>query len=173
MFRVIVVPRHAIIAKESEELLPILLKALLALRGHFALPLSVEKPPVKSLHSAKMLIEEVFLQTMAIDGIDNLLEQCAELLYYLPQFIVVRILQHIIVEIAHEMNQALLLRAVHRIVCWIEVRDQDSFEPLQELLHRLRLAALAVKVDDVVKIAEYPDVTAFALRYYRSLVGVN
>src|ERR1700730_7587236 len=120
-----------------------------------------------------MLIEEVFLQTMAINGIHNLLEQCAELLYYLPQFIVVRILQHIIVQIAHEMNQALLLRAVHRIVCWIEVRDQDSFEPLQELLHCLRLAALAVKVDDVVKIAEHPDVTAFALRYYRSLVSVN
>jgi hypothetical protein len=42
-----------------------------------------------------MLIEEVFLQTMAINGIHNLFEQCAELLYYLPQFIVVRILQHI------------------------------------------------------------------------------
>jgi hypothetical protein len=39
MFGIIVVPRHAIIAKESEELLPILLKALLALRGHFAFPL--------------------------------------------------------------------------------------------------------------------------------------
>jgi hypothetical protein len=89
MFRIIVVPRHAIIAKESEELLPILLKALLALRGHFALPLLVEKPPVKPLHFAKMLIEEVFLQSMAINGIHNLLEQCAELLYYLPQFIVV------------------------------------------------------------------------------------
>ncbi|MGA7927207.1 MAG: hypothetical protein WCA20_14615 [Candidatus Sulfotelmatobacter sp.] len=42
---------------------------------------------------------------MAINGIHNLLEQCAELLYYLPQFIVVRILQHIFVQIAHEMNQ--------------------------------------------------------------------
>jgi hypothetical protein len=106
MFRIIVVPRHAIIAKESEELLPILLKALLALRGHFTLPLPIEKPPVKPLHFAKMLIEEVFLQTMAVNGIHNLLEQFAELLYYLPQFIVVRILQHAIVQIAHEMNQA-------------------------------------------------------------------
>jgi len=72
-----------------------------------------------------MLIEEVFLQTMAINGIHNLLEQVAELLHICRSSSVVRILQHVIVQIAHEMNQALLLRAVHRVVCRIEVRDQS------------------------------------------------
>ena len=61
-------------------------------------------------------VVKVFLQPTAINGIHNLLEQVAELLHYLPQFIVVRIFQHVIVQIAHEMNQALLLRAVHRVV---------------------------------------------------------
>src|SRR5262249_9917305 len=154
-------------------LLPILLKALLALRGHFALPLPIKKPLVKPLHFTKMLIQEVFFQTMSINGIYNPLKQFAELQYYLSQLIVVRILQHVVVQIAHEMNQALLLLAAHLVVCWIEVRDQDSFEPLQEYLHCLCLAAFAIKVDDLLKIAEHPDVTAFTMRYYRSLVSMN
>jgi hypothetical protein len=42
MFGVIVVPWHSVIAEESEELLPVFLKALPVLRGHLALPLSRE-----------------------------------------------------------------------------------------------------------------------------------
>jgi hypothetical protein len=77
MFRIIVVPRHAIITKESEKLLPILLEALLALCGHFTLPLPIEEPLVKPLYFTKMFIEKVFLQTMAINGLHNPLEQTA------------------------------------------------------------------------------------------------
>ena len=44
MFSVIVVPWHTVIAEESKELLPVLLKTLPALRGHLALPLSREEP---------------------------------------------------------------------------------------------------------------------------------
>jgi len=41
---------------------------------------------------------------MAINGIHNLLEQFAELLNYLPQFIGRKGSSHVIVQIAHEMN---------------------------------------------------------------------
>ena len=44
-----------------------------------------------------------------------LLQHITETLYDLPQFIVVWILQYVVVQIAHEMNQTLLMCAVHRV----------------------------------------------------------
>src|SRR5260370_11834470 len=97
MFSVIVVPWHSVIAEESKEFLPILLKTLPALRGHLALPLSREEPLVEPLHIREVLPQEVVFQTTPINGIYNRPKYVAKLLHYLSQFIIVRALQHVVV----------------------------------------------------------------------------
>src|ERR1035437_2966860 len=134
MLHVVVVPRHTIVVQESEKLLSVLLESFLAFQCGFALVNRAPYVPVESLDLEAVLSEKVALETSPVYRRHDASENLAEFRDNFSDLLVEGMAQHCVVEVAHQVNEALLLQARHGVVCRIEVRHQTAFEFVQQLL---------------------------------------
>ena len=85
MLGIVVVPRNAIITQKCEELVPISDKAFLAFQSRFALVVGSFELSIESFDARQMLSQEMFLQSMSVDGFHHGFEQFRESRYDLLQ----------------------------------------------------------------------------------------
>src|SRR5690349_15379486 len=71
------------------------------------------------------------------------------------------------------MDQALLLRAVDRVVGSVEVGDQYALEVLEQLLEEVALPSRAVQEDDLLGTGEHADVARAGLQLHLRFVDVQ
>ena len=129
MLGIVVVPRNAIIIQKCEKFVSISDKTFLAFQSRFALVVSSFELSIESFDARHMLFQEMFLQSVSIDGFHHGFEQFRESRDDLFQLIVERIGKNFVVQISHEVNEASLLWTSQGVVCGVEIRDHDALEP--------------------------------------------
>jgi hypothetical protein len=67
--------------------------------------------------------------------------------------------QDLLVDVADEVDQALLLGAAERVVDGIKIGDQHPLEPLQHLPQELALPRRFVHEHDLFQVREHPHVS--------------
>src|SRR5208282_2452612 len=91
----------------------------------------------------------------------------------LPEFFVIWALQKCVVEVANEMNQAFLLRALYGIVRSVEIRHQNPYEIPEHVANGRTLAGRSIKIGDVLHAGENPDVAILAFDADAGLVNMQ
>src|SRR5512135_1053328 len=122
-----------------------------------------------------VLMEMIFLQTIAVDRLHYLLEQSREPDGHPLQFGVERVLEQVVVQISNQMYEALLLQAIQRIICRVEIRYQDAMEPGQRILRCIPVSCRGIGIDDGLRIGECPHVASPTTSFYHrlGLIGVD
>src|ERR1035437_548671 len=110
MFGIVVVPGHAIEVEKREKPVAVLFEALFALYRRLALVLRRNHFFVEPLDRGQMLSQEMPLQAIAIYGLNNWPQQFRKACDDPLQLLVKRVVQHLVVQISHQVDQALLLR---------------------------------------------------------------
>jgi hypothetical protein len=108
---IVVIPGHAIVVEEREELVAILLKPLPAFQCRLALARSLEYPVVETFHGPAVPSEKVRLETTLVHRFNNRLEQFSKFFNDCFQSFVVRVAQNFVVQVPHQVNKTLLLAA--------------------------------------------------------------
>ena len=105
-----------------------------------------------------MLRQVVLLQPESVDRRDHRLDDGGEPGGRLLQVLVERVFQQVVVQVSDQVDEALLLRALDRVVGRVEVGDQDTLEPGQGLLRGRSVPGRGVDVHRRVGAGEDPDV---------------
>ena len=105
-----------------------------------------------------MLTQVSALEAVTVYCLDYCPQQSSKLLGNTFQFCVQGVFQQIIVDIANDMYDALLLLAGERIICRIEVGDQNAGEGMEHLLEKRSLPGWLVKVIHFVHAGQHPDI---------------
>ena len=87
----------------------------------------------KSCGRLSMLTQMSRLQAVRVDGRDDLAEQRTKASRNLLQFVVEGVLVQVLIDVAHQMDQAFLLRARNQIIRGIEIRDEHAVKPMQQI----------------------------------------
>src|SRR5208337_3730667 len=74
------------------------------------------------------------------------------------EFIVVGVVQQLLVDVPHQVNEALLLRAFDGVVSGVEVRYKDAVEVLEQSPQEVPLSGRSVHEHDFFQVCEDPDV---------------
>ena len=74
------------------------------------------------------------LQAMRVYGLDDLAKQRAKSSGDLLQFVIERVLVQVLIDVAHQVDQAFLLSARHRIVRGVKIGDKYAVEPIEHIL---------------------------------------
>ena len=151
MFCIIVVPRHPVIAQKCEKRVTVFRKSLFAFRGYFTLEIRAVKISVEAINVELMLLQKMSFQPMPIDGFHYGPQQISEANGDRLHLLVERVVQNLIVQIAHQVDETFLLRTGDCVVGRIEIRHQDTFEILQQRLDDFTLATLGKDIGHVVK----------------------
>ena len=93
-----------------------------------------------------MLAQVSPLEAVSVHCLDYCLQQSSKLLGNAFEFYVQGVFQHIIVDVAHEMHEALLLHTVKRIIRRVEVGDQNTGEGMEHLLEKRALPGWLIEV---------------------------
>ena len=79
----------------------------------------------------------------------------------------------IIIEITNQVDEALLLQALGRVVCRIEVRNQHPGKSVEQFIQNGPLPRCCVCVDHFFEVGEGPDIAGVLLDLSLSFVGMN
>jgi hypothetical protein len=109
---VIVVPRHAIETQKREQLVSVLLQPILELQSCLALHACIVNLPIEPIHGDHVFSQKTALETVAIHSFHHRPEQANERQHEAFHLLVVGMLQHIVVQVPYQVDQALLLRAL-------------------------------------------------------------
>ena len=113
------------------------------------------------------------LQPVAINRLQDRHEQSLDLHGERLQFLVERSLPEVVVDVADEVDEALLLPARHRVVAGVEIADQHALVSGQHLADDVGLPRLGHAEDDVLAVGEHPDVVVHALDVDLGLIDVD
>ena len=123
MLRIIVVPRDTIMIEKCEKLVTVLLKALFVVDCYCTLIIALGKFFVEMFNEELVLSQKMSFQPKLVNRLNYRFQQDRKLLHEPFQFFIERLSEKIIVQISHEMNQALLLRTVYGVIRSIKVRN--------------------------------------------------
>src|SRR5690348_14988301 len=93
-------------------------------------------------------------QTELIDCLDDRLEQCGKTIRDEFHLLIEWLLAEIIIDISHEVDQALLLRTINAVVCGVEVRYQNAAEMPKYLLRDFTLPSCPVDENHLLQASE-------------------
>ena len=83
------------------------------------------------------------------------------------------VMEHVVVDVPHQVDQALLLLALGRVVGGVEVGNQDAVEPVEHVLQDGPFPRRGVDIDDLLHVGEGPDIAGMALDKHLGFVGVD
>ena len=112
MLGIVVVPRNSIEVQESEKGISILLEALLALQGCVAMVVPFHDLSVEPFNINLVLSQEVALQSLSVNCIHNALQKATKTGYDKPHLFVVRVSHECVIKVAHQVDEAFLLRTL-------------------------------------------------------------
>src|SRR5262249_54137932 len=108
-----------------------------------------------------------------VDRIDNRLQDGNERPSQPLQSLVEGVVEQVVVDIPREVDEALLLGTLDRVIRRVEIGDEDAPEPVEHLLEDRTLARGRVDIDNLFQVREGPDVSTVLLERDLALVGVN
>src|SRR6266446_8120863 len=97
-------------------------------------------PVTKSLSVCPVFVQVAFPKAIAINGVNNSLQQARKPTGDRFKLIVKGVLQQILVHVPHKMDKAALLRHVKGIIGGVEIRDQHALKFLQHVGEKGSLA---------------------------------
>src|SRR6266404_9677164 len=97
-------------------------------------------PVTKPLSVYPMLVQVAFPKAIAINGVNNSLQQARKPTGDRFKLIVKGVLQQFLVHIPHQMDKAALLRHIKGIIGGVEIRDQHALKFLQHVGEKGSLA---------------------------------
>src|SRR5258705_3952080 len=169
----VVVPGHAVVVQKGKKLGVALHDPLAVFLGNlgpiFATDQVIQEPGDRPFVFPKMLA----LETVFVDRRDDGLENAGERLDEVPKFGVELVPKEIVVHVADQVHEALLLRARHRLVGGVEVRDENASKPFEHTPEDRSIAAAGVDERDVILCGEDPHVARRPDDVGLGLVDVN
>src|SRR5262252_1699376 len=123
MLRIIIVPRDTIMIEKCEKLIAVLLKALFVIDCYCTLIITFGKFFVEMLNEVLVLAQKTRFQPKPINCLNHGFQQYRKVSHQLFHLFIEGLSEKVIVQIPHEMNQALLLRTVNGVIRSIKVRD--------------------------------------------------
>jgi hypothetical protein len=121
MFGIVIVPWHIVMVKKGEEPIPILIDPLLQRGADLGRALQGRHVIQKPFGGPLMFPEMSFLQAICIDGRDNLPKQRSESVGNEGQFFIERVFQNVLIYVAHQVDQTLLLPTRHAVVSAVKI----------------------------------------------------
>src|SRR6266498_748770 len=128
---IVVIPGHAIVVDESEQLVLIFNQPRSKGLGGFRANGLLREGAKEIFHGAFVFLKAFPFQSIFVNGCDDRAQQATEWARNQLKLFVKRIIQQFLIDVPHEMNEALLLGGLNRIVGGIEVRDQYPVKVLQ------------------------------------------
>src|ERR1043165_3347429 len=125
--------------KERKKLVPVLLEAFFAFYRNLALEISSPDLPIEALDGSEVLPQEMLLQSAAVNRLDHRPQDFCKSSYDLLHILIEGPIQNQVVQVPHQVNEALLLRTGQRVVGRVKVRDEDASETGQRRLGDLPL----------------------------------
>src|SRR5438034_5985781 len=120
-----------------------------------------------------MFTQEQAFETPPIDSLDDPPKKLGKGRHNLLHAVVVWVVQDGVIEVTHQVKQALLLGAWHRVVGSVEIGDQNTVEASQCVLDQAPLARLRVEVDYLADRSKHPDVTDLAVQPDSCFICMN
>src|SRR5262249_48840649 len=120
-----------------------------------------------------MPLQVTLLEPVPVDGCNDLTHQHSEWAGYRLEFLVEWVVQQILIHIADEVEEALLLGAVDGVIGRVEIRDQHTFEILEQLLEEVTLACWSAHERDFFEVREDPDIHLPGLQLQDCLIDVQ
>src|SRR5882762_7263850 len=105
MLGIVVVPRDSIVTQKRKKLVAIPLEAIFTLQCRVTLTIGSFKFVIKAFHIGQMFLQKVLLEPILVNGLDNLFQQNSESRYNLFQLIVEGIVQNLVVQVPHQMDE--------------------------------------------------------------------
>src|SRR5262249_54537646 len=152
----VILPGDAVLVQEREETVAVAVEPLSVCFGYFGavIPPS-DVPLIEPLHFPVELPQVPGLQSEAIDGPKDRDEQRADLHGECLQLLVERSLPEVIVDVADEVDEALLLPAWDAVVAGIEVAHQDAPVAGQHLADDVGFPRLGHPENDMAAVGEH------------------
>ena len=107
--------------EEGKEFSLVLFKTLLILHRYFSLILSSGEIVVEMPNGSVMLSQKSRFQSEGVNCLDDSFKDQGKLVDEILQFSIERLLEESVIQVSHQMYQALLLRTVHRVICRIKI----------------------------------------------------
>src|SRR5258708_27247388 len=120
-----------------------------------------------------MFPQEQAFETPSVDGLHDAPKKFGKRRHDLLYAFVVWVVQDSVIEVTHQVEQALLLRAWNRVVGRVEIRYQNPLEPIQSALHQAPFACLRVKIDHFAERGKNPDVSRRAVQSNSCFICMN
>src|SRR5208337_990709 len=120
-----------------------------------------------------MRLQKPLLQTMPVNSLYNCTQQGTEGTGDRLEFIVVGVVQQLLVDVSHQVDEALLLWAFDGVVGGVEVGYKDAVEVLEQFPQEVPLSGRPVHVDDLFQICEDPDVAFAYTQFHLRLIDVE
>src|SRR5215813_9280180 len=158
MLGVIIVPWHIVVIQKGKEPPVILHKSLPERNGGIVGQRRPLKRVVEALDVASVLAKVAGFQAPPVDRLDDGPEQFSELACDGAKLFVERRLDGGIVDIAHQMNETLLLSTRHGFVSTIEVANQHAPKSSQDVMQDLRISSWRVHISDGALVGKNPNV---------------
>ena len=89
------------------------------------------------------------------------------------EFHVKWILEYVVIDVAHQMHETLLLLALERIIRSVKIGDQNTRELAEHLLEKSRFPRWLVEVVDLIHGGQNPNIAFLLSQSYRSFINVD
>src|ERR1035441_10041735 len=110
MFGIVVVPGDSIVVQKREKLIAIPLEAIFTFQRRLALPIRFLKFAIKAFHTGQMFLQKVFFETVSVNGLNHWSQQNSKSRYNFFELVIEGIIQNLVVQVPHQMDEAALLR---------------------------------------------------------------
>src|SRR5262249_17634073 len=165
MFSVVVVPRYSVKIQKGEKAAAVLLQARFALQRCLGLILSLSEALEKAIHRSLVCTQEARFQAKTIHCRNDRLQQQSKFTNKSLHLLVERFFHQVFIQVPNQVNQALLLWTIHRVIGGIEIRNKYSFEILEQRMNQIpfpRSSMTYIISSKFVKAQTYP-IPAFRL----------
>src|ERR1700730_5727413 len=119
-----------------------------------------------------MFPQEQTLEAPSVDGFHDSPKKLGKRRRDALHVFVVWVVEDGVIEVTHQVEQALLLCAWNGIVGCVEIGYQNALKPFQRALHHVPLARLRVKVDHFAECCKHPDVSRLAVQSNSCFIGM-
>src|ERR1700680_4033083 len=111
-----------------------------------------------------MFPQEQAFETPSVDRLHDSPKKLGKRRSDLLYAFVIGVVQDGVIEVAHQVEHALLLRAWKRVIGRVGIRYQNALEPIQSALHQAPFARLRVKIDHFAERGKNPYVSHLAVQ---------
>src|SRR5262249_35055941 len=133
----------------------------------------VDHIPVEPLHSLLMLLQVSLPKAVSFNVTEDREEQFLDLRGQSLQFGVERVIPQVVVDVSNQVDQALLLPAVHGVVAGVEIGDQHSGVPIKNFLYDVCFACVGQPEDNMDAVRKNPDIMLCSLNVDLRLIDVD